>query len=467
MFETKRSDGLILQTVITNRHLCATTFQKMETFLNHQLKVGIRAVIFDFSAVQSIDYTALSALLEVYRTFDGPMTLAYCGLPKHEAFADSSCSLSQLLPLYTDPNHALSDPAFSKLEMATLNGIVLAGGAAQNVLPSFLPTSLLPLMGKSFLHHTLEGMQNAGIRNAIVDTGSFGSIIRKSLMTTQFKTINLGFLNDHPAQTPKGSYNTIERLSQLNNTLSAFSNDTVISIGNAMPDVDFAKAFREHKERKADITVCVSGARSHSSAEIQELLAYNPSILNAVFTGCLFFRNGLFEDFEVPDQHATLSQVLKKIAETGGAIHFHFSQSKGRVVTNLRSYFEVLSHSLVGGYQSVSQSLTANKNGVWLHPEAEVSSTADIRGPCYIGAGVKISAKAELQGPVAIESGCEIGQGARIHHSVISNEHRAPPRALRRDVIAFMDWVGPLATPAFTQTNQAPKQHVRLGMGFN
>lgn len=448
MFEIEQRQRQTLIVKVKQKHLSVGLFCAFESFLNAQLSQGCLIVCFDFSNAKSIDFSATAELLEIYRAYNAIIDIAFCALPVHPAFSESSCSLSQFLPLYSSVDEAIMSDDFSVAQLRSLNAIVLAGDSPQNILPSFPPT-LLPIMGSSLLKHNLQHLETAGVRKVTVDTGQFGTTIRQHLYAEdQAPCFQMGFFNSPLSASMSDTEQPMHRLSKLQNMLSIFRQDTIVMLGNALPNAEILSFYHEHQRSAADITLLVS-----PSQKLNEKV--NSTLQDSVT--CIIIGGGALDGPPLPNIGQSYSELRAFFTLRGQKVHTVYAATENRIVISLRTYVRVLSHALAGNYPQLRLQGFTSQADQWRHQDADISSDLKVQGACYIGPGVKIASGVQIVGPTSIESGCEIGRGARVEHSVLSDAHHTPAHALRRDVFAAMDRVVPLHQLSETTPNPSSR----------
>ncbi len=435
MFEIARNQRHTLIVNVIQKRLSTGLFCSFERFLNAQLGQKNPIILFDFSNAKSINFSATAELLEIYRAYNAIIDIAFCALPELPAFSESSYSLAQLLPLYSSTDAALKSDEFSIAQMRSLHGIVLAGDSPQNILPSFPPT-LLPIMGHSLLQHNLQHLEKSGIRDVTVETGQFGTAIRRHLqLEIDSSGSHIGFYNSPTSLSASIWGKPMHRLSELQNTLSVFRRDTIVMLGHALPNTEILSTYHAHQSSDADITLVVPPPKEMNNQR---------GFLQQDCVTCLLIKGGALDGPPLPDIGFSYRELSHFFSRRGQKVHTVYATSETGIVSSLKAYIGVLSAALAGRYPLLRLKEFEPQGFQWRHPEAEVSPDLMVEGACYIGPGVKIASGVKIIGPASIESGCQIGRGARVEHSVLSEAHHTPAHALRRDVFASMDKIIPL-----------------------
>ena len=74
-------------------------------------------------------------------------------------------------------------------------------------------------------------------------------------------------------------------------------------------------------------------------------------------------------------------------------------------------------------YLAVHRELATRQPAPWIHPTAEIASTATISGATAVGAGVRIEAHASLHDSLVWE-GAEIASGTLLNHCIVTDGQR-------------------------------------------
>ena len=306
-----------------------------------------------------------------------------------------------------------------------MKAIVLCGGLGTRLWPLTRerPKALLPLAGRPALHHILERIAQAGVRDVAIVTGRDPGPFERAAGHGRAWGLAVRYI---PQPQPLGIADALARA-------EAFSagDEVLACLGDSLSDTDLASVARRRRRAGADaaIALCrrtrgqdfgvavLDGSWVRSVVE-KPAIPPGPWVLSGVYA----LSPRIFEivaaltpsargELEITDAIAALCQVGRVVAYR----HYGWWQDVGTIPGLLqaqRRIFRGLRRD-VRGPVDPSSTLTGR---VVLAPGARLEGCR-IAGPCHIGAGAHLKA-AEVGPNVTVGRGARL-EGVRLEDAVI------------------------------------------------
>jgi len=316
------------------------------------------------------------------------------------------------------------------LDANGLKAVVFAAGYGKRLAPltASRPKHVLPLAGKAIVRHVVEALFEAGVSEVGVTIGYMGEKVVKALSDLR----NITYIHQ------KDIRGTGQALRECRSFLAGEEYFYVV-YGDVTVSADILKGLR---------SFCEDGGFDGAlvAVEKNELELYG-SIINehgklvrigektgepgAVNAGIYFLRQSVHEVLgEVglsPRGEIELTDALNLLAGRGHGVGVYTVGGDwwfdiGRPADFLKANIQYL-HKLFG-------------NKVVISGEVELGRDVVLKGPLYIGRGVRIGNGCVLEGPVMVCEGSVVAEGSIISSTVILEEcHIGPQSRLRNAIV--------------------------------
>lgn len=308
-----------------------------------------------------------------------------------------------------------------------MQAIILAAGKSERFYPfrSFGHKSMVPVMGKPLLQHTLEALRRASFSSAIIVVAK-DSIIPEKLQKvnglsvtyiTQEETLGMG-----------------HALLQAKDSLE----DSFFLLSGYHVDIaDFAKEMKEKQKNSQDVVLLakedvilekygvleVDGDRVVSITEKPENISGKAFRAVAVY---LLTQSFLSILNEIPLEHYHFEKALDAYAKKGN-VSYVVASSPAVTLKHSWDLLDVKDYLLSNMRRSISRNASIAKS-VIIDREVVVSDGvkifegACVKGPCFLGRNVIVGNNAILRGGVIAEEDAVIGANMEVKNSLLMKE---------------------------------------------
>jgi mannose-1-phosphate guanylyltransferase len=324
-----------------------------------------------------------------------------------------------------------------------MKAAILAGGQGTRVRPltEHIPKPMIPIINKPVMEFLIDLLKEYGFEEIVVTTSYLASEIENYFREGSRFGVQIAYsfegyhFNGEVVPEGLGSAGGLKKIQ----TFSRFFDDTfVVLCGDAIIDLDLARAVDVHRRNRALATiilkdvprdeVCRFGiVQTASDGRIQQFQE-KPTPAEAVSTcantGIYLFEPAIFDYIPSTGPFDIGSQLFPLLAEKklpffGFALPFSWID-----IGRTRDYWQATQMILRGELKinMPGQQLAPNVWGA-INLDLDLAHTT-IQGPVYIGSSTRIEPGATIIGPTVIGRNCIIENGARIEASIIHDYTR-------------------------------------------
>lgn len=336
-----------------------------------------------------------------------------------------------------------------------LKAVILVGGEGTRLRPltNVLPKSMLPVLNRPFLEHTIDYLASYGIKDIILTLSYMPEVIQGYFGDGTNFGVKLTYaLEDQPLGTA-GAVKNAERF---------LDGSFVVLNGDIYTDLNLSDMMAFHRRRKAKATIALTWAE-------------DPSAFGVVETDS---QQRILRFIEKPAPGQTTShwinagiyvlepEVLKYVPANR---HFMFEKGlfpllieRGEPVYGYRFSGQWLDMGTPDKYRCLNCDLLLaegkgipggpNSDGCYIAEDASVHPTANIAGPAVIASRCRIGQGVHLKGPVVLGPGCHIGDGVTLEASVLWQGVRVGSGAVLKGCIVSDETEIPAAEQLINQT---------------
>lgn len=301
-----------------------------------------------------------------------------------------------------------------------MKAIVMAGGEGTRLRPLTcgVPKPMVKLLDKPLAQYTVEHLSRHGIRDM-----AFTLMYRPSVVIDYFqdvKNVNIEyFIEDEPLGTAGSVKNA-----------SGFVDGAFIVIsGDALCDIDLTEAVVFHRRTGAKATIVLKsmGAPLDYGVVISgddggverfvEKPGWEDVFSDTVNTGIYILEPDIL-DMIPPAQKFDFAkdlfpQMLKNNIPIAGYIAEGYWCDVGNIESYLKAHEDLLSGSVNADIKG------KNINGIYMGEGVDISGSALMQSPCFLGDGAAIGEGARIGKYSSISGGARIGAHANIKRSVL------------------------------------------------
>ncbi len=301
--------------------------------------------------------------------------------------------------------------------------IILVGGQGTRLRPLsyHMPKSMMPVLNRPFLEHTLAYLRNYGVRDVILALSYLPEAIQGHLGDGANLGIRLSYAVE---DSPLGTAGAVK------NAAPDLADTFAVLNGDIFTDLNLADLVTFHRRRSAKVTIALT-------------YVDNPSAFGVVETES-DDRVRRFVEKPSPDQitshwinagiYILEPEVLRHVPQNS-----HYMFERGLFPRLLELDEPVYGYPFSGywldmgtpdKYLCLNCDLLLAKATSHLTPEmnqediscaadAVIHSSAKITGPAIISSKCRIDQEVRIKGPVVMGEGCHIGKGASLENAVL------------------------------------------------
>jgi mannose-1-phosphate guanylyltransferase len=310
-----------------------------------------------------------------------------------------------------------------RASLGELTAVILVGGPGTRLRPltDDLPKSLVPVLNRPVMEHTITYLKSFGIVDIILTLSYLPDAIRERFGDGRDYGARIAYRLEEP---PLGTAGAVK------NTEADLDGTFVVLNGDIFTDLDLAAMLAFHRERRAAATISLSYVDDPSAYGVVEMddnrrvqrfvekpprdqaashwinagtYILDPQVLDHIPSGEHYmFENGLFPD------------ILSRDLPVYGYPYRGYWLDMGTPA----KYFTVNMDMLRSRIKSAAGDATV-PDGVDYGPDVSVHAAASVTAPTLIGGGCRLGRGARVAGPVIMGRDCRIGEGAEIENSIL------------------------------------------------
>ena len=304
-----------------------------------------------------------------------------------------------------------------------MKAVVMAGGEGSRLRPltSRQPKPLVPVAGRPIMEHILLHLRRHQMRDVVATVQYMGASIRNYFGDGSEQGVALTYsVEDSPLGTAGSVMLARAQLTE----------PFVVISGDSLTDIDLVAAVRFHRERRAIATIVLKPVPNpleygvvvvDEGGAVQRFIekpSWGEVISDLANTGIYILDPAVFAFFRPGEPTDWSGDVFPKLLKQGEPVFGWVASGYWEDVGSHGAYIKANFDCLEG---RVKVQIPGERVGesIWVHEEAEVSTSARIDGPALIGAGAKVRAGAWVNGPCVIGGYTTIDTGAKVSNSII------------------------------------------------
>ncbi|GGM68769.1 mannose-1-phosphate guanylyltransferase [Thermogymnomonas acidicola] len=313
--------------------------------------------------------------------------------------------------------------------MPGIKAVVMAGGKGTRLRPITysIPKPLVPIAGKPCIGYILDSYYSAGIRDAIITTGyKFESLITGVLKYKQNDLSVLFSVEPEPAGTA-GSVKLVSRF--LDQTF-------IVGSGDILSDFRIEELLRFHRERKADVTIALTKVDDPSQFGIVETedgrivrFLEKPSreetFSNTINAGMYVIEPKILDEIPDGEPYDFAKQLFPRLIKEGYSVMGY--ECPGTWLDTGRPHDMIKANQMMVSKYGAEVSGESVSGRVIIKTGLHLLANTRIKGPAYIGEGVKIGRNSVIEAS-AIYDGTVIGEGVQVRNSILMDNVRVLDR---------------------------------------
>lgn len=307
-----------------------------------------------------------------------------------------------------------------------MRAVIIAGGSGTRLRPLTYntPKPMVPLFDKPFLQYQIELLREHGIKEIIINLHYLSDSIKNVLGDGSHLGVKLFYSLEDKALGTAGAVKNAEEF---------FDDEPMLVFnGDILTDVDLTAVLRSHKETQARATltlirvedptayglVMMDDSRITRFLEkptMDEARALNVDTVNA---GIYVLDPDVFRYVPKGEAYSFERGLFPLLLQLGERITGHVTDSYWLDIGSPLKYMQAHS-DVLQKLVKVQMPGIEIKPGVWVGKDADVDTTADLRGPIYIGEGAKVRKKAKIHEYSVIGSGVTVEDRAILERAMV------------------------------------------------
>ena len=342
-----------------------------------------------------------------------------------------------------------------------MKAMILAAGKGTRVRPLTydLPKPMIPVLGKPVMAYLIEHLRKHGISEIMVNVSHLHEKIEEYFGEGEQFGVQIGYSfegytkeDGEVVAVPIGSAGGMKKIQEFG---GFFDDTTIVLCGDALIDLDLKAALLEHRRKGAMATVITKEVpwdkvssygvvvtdQNGRITQFQEKPKQEEALSNFISTGIYIFEPEVIDLIPSGVEFDIGSQLFPLLAEKGMPFYAQGRPFNWLDIGSVSDYWEVLQNVLTGEVNHMDVPGIQIQPGLWtgLNTSIDWNGTT-IKGPVYIGSGVKIEAGSTIIGPTWIGHGSHICEGAEIVRSVLFEYTRVLNDVTLHETIVFKDY---------------------------
>jgi mannose-1-phosphate guanylyltransferase len=342
-----------------------------------------------------------------------------------------------------------------------MKAMILAAGKGTRVRPLTydLPKPMIPVLGKPVMAYLIEHLRKHGVTEIMVNVSHLHEKIEEYFGEGEQFGVQIGYSfegytkeDGEVVAVPIGSAGGMKKIQEFG---GFFDDTTIVLCGDALIDLDLKAALLEHRRKGAMASVITKEVpwdkvssygvvvtdKNGRITQFQEKPRQEDALSNFISTGIYIFEPEVIDLIPSGVEFDIGSQLFPLLAEKGMPFYAQGRPFNWLDIGSVSDYWEVLQNVLTGEVNHMDVPGIQIEPGLWtgLNTSIDWRGTT-IKGPVYIGSGVKIEAGTTIIGPTWIGHGSHICEGAEVVRSVLFEYTRVLNDVTLHEMIVFKDY---------------------------
>ncbi|MBI4203290.1 MAG: NDP-sugar synthase [Chloroflexi bacterium] len=303
-----------------------------------------------------------------------------------------------------------------------MKAVILVGGEGTRLRPLThgMPKSMVPVLNRPFLEHTLAHLRQHGVDEVILAVGYLPQVIQAHFGAGEGTGVRLRYALE---PRPLGTAGAVKRAAaHLDRTFAVLN-------GDIFSDLDLGAMLSFHQSRQAQATIALTRVEDPSAfgvvetgpgGRVQRFIEKphrEEATTNWINAGVYILEPEALAQAP-PDTHYMFERGLFPLLLEQGEPVYGYPFSGYWVDMGTPQKYLQLNCDLLQG-QAQSFLVPWEGNEVRLGKGVVVPPGAELRGPCLIGDGCKLERGVRIWGPAVLGPGCHLGPEAMVEATVL------------------------------------------------
>jgi mannose-1-phosphate guanylyltransferase len=306
---------------------------------------------------------------------------------------------------------------------ASLKAVILVGGPGTRLQPltDDTPKSMVPVLNKPFMEHTISYLKQFGIEDIIITLNYLPEVIHNYFGDGSRFGVRLAYCLEKKPMGTAGAVKNAE--AHLNNTF-------IVLNGDIFADMNIADMLAYHRNKGDKVTISLNWVDNPSAFGVVETdgdqrvsqFVEKPPIdevtTNWINAGTYILEPEVLEHVPANSHYMFEKGLFPLLLEMGKPVYGYPLSGYWLDMGTVENYLSLNSDLLLSKttspliYGAGSERVYCEQD-VTIHPSAKIIAPAMIGNRCQISRGVYI------KGPVVMGSDCHLEEGASIENTVL------------------------------------------------
>ncbi|OGO19877.1 MAG: hypothetical protein A2144_04755 [Chloroflexi bacterium RBG_16_50_9] len=322
-----------------------------------------------------------------------------------------------------------------------LKAVILVGGPGTRLQPLTYqtPKSMMPVLNRPFLEHTLAYLKRFGVKDIILTLNYLPEVIQDYFSNGNDAGVRLTYcIEDNPMGTA-GAVKNVEPY--LDGTF-------IVLNGDIFTDMDLADMINFHRQKRAKATISLKWVDNPSAFGVIET-AHDQSVMrfiekpppgeaatNWINAGTYILEPDVLRHIPANSHYMFERGLFPLLLKLGEPVYGYPFSGYWLDMGTPEKYFSLNSDLLLS--KTTSPLIDGHdKDVVTYGQNVDIHPSATIIAPVIIGSNCRIGEGTSIRGPVVIGANCYLGNGATIENAVLWSHDRVGANAsLKQCVIS-------------------------------
>jgi len=323
-----------------------------------------------------------------------------------------------------------------------LKAVILIGGPGTRLQPltDDTPKSMVPVLNKPFMEHTIAYLKQFGIEDIILTLNYLPEVVQSYFGDGSKFGVRLTYCVE---KEPMGTAGAVKNAEQyLNGTF-------VVLNGDIFTDMDIADMLACHRDKGASVTISLNRVdnpsafgvvETDSTQRVQRFIEKPPlaeATTNWINAGIYILEPEALEHVPANSHYMFERGLFPLLLEMGEPVYGYPFNGYWLDMGNPGKYFSLNDDLLLS--KASSPIISSCEGGIYCDQDVTIHPSARIVAPVILGSRCQISQGVYIKGPVVIGPDCLLEDGASIENAVLWNNVRIGANARLSQCIISSD----------------------------
>ena len=304
-----------------------------------------------------------------------------------------------------------------------MKAVVMAGGAGSRLRPLTVdrPKPMVPIVNKPVMSHILDLLKRHGITDVVITLHYMAETIQDYFGDGQGLGMKIQYSIE---ETPLGTAGSVKQAQAM------LDEPFVVISGDAVTDIDLSAVCQYHQDKGSLATLTLYRVANpleygvviiDSEGRIKQFLekpSWGEVISDTVNTGIYVLQPEVLDYFEPEVSFDFSKDLFPVLLEKNDPMFGYVADGYWCDVGDISEYVRATSDVLHGKVKGIDLGDHLS-SGVWCGEGVEVAPDAQLYGPIYLGAGVKLNQGVIVHGPTVIQDYTVVDRYAHLERSIV------------------------------------------------